>query len=349
MPENSVVLKESDLTLIDALAADPRATWKEIGRAVDSDATTCARRWKRLEETRLAWLVAQPFSATGVSSSFIDLSCQPGHAATVGEQLSVLPSVTSAEMVLGDYDLHLTVLQSAAPSTVEVLDRELAAIPGVRRQRKQLILRTFKDGSRWRVGALEKAAYRRIDYDRTTRPIVSRYRPHALDRRIIALLLHDVRTPVRTMAERLDGNPTLIKRRIDILRQCGQIALRVDCARPYLPLSQSITLWASVPAPQLSDVGTMLAAEPQTRIVAETLGTEANLVFSLLVNQPAEASAVESHLLSQFPQVRVVDRAVGIRYFKRVMHLLGPDGRNAGTTDLPDTVTSSWQLDQPVE
>lgn len=47
------LLSEEDLALVHALQLQPRASWSVLGRALDVDPVTVARRWSRAETSDL--------------------------------------------------------------------------------------------------------------------------------------------------------------------------------------------------------------------------------------------------------------------------------------------------------
>ncbi|MFC7741398.1 AsnC family transcriptional regulator [Nocardiopsis composta] len=56
-------MHEFDLSLINALQLTPRAAWSDLAPILDVDATTLARRWRRLEEAGLARITVFPVSS----------------------------------------------------------------------------------------------------------------------------------------------------------------------------------------------------------------------------------------------------------------------------------------------
>ncbi len=56
--QESDVLDELDLSLINTLQLGPRAPWAQIGAALGVDPVTAARRWSRLVESGSAWVTA---------------------------------------------------------------------------------------------------------------------------------------------------------------------------------------------------------------------------------------------------------------------------------------------------
>ncbi|WP_338700057.1 Lrp/AsnC family transcriptional regulator [Streptomyces sp. Q6] len=161
MPESAAAFEEADLALIDALQTDPRAPWTRIGPAVGIDATTAARRWARLEREGLAWITAYAGPATA-TVAYVELTCTPGELEELTARLVTLPWVFSAEHVVGDYDLFLSVAASDLPALGRRVSESIGRLPGVRATRTRLSMRLYQEGSGWKVRAMEPAGRARL-------------------------------------------------------------------------------------------------------------------------------------------------------------------------------------------
>ncbi|MEU4746320.1 AsnC family protein, partial [Actinosynnema sp. NPDC023658] len=58
--QDPITPDETDLRLVHALQAAPRATWHEVGRTLGVDPVTAARRWQGLVEAGCARVTAYP-------------------------------------------------------------------------------------------------------------------------------------------------------------------------------------------------------------------------------------------------------------------------------------------------
>lgn len=54
------VLGEEDLRLINALQIGPRLSWNVLGQVLERHPTSLAARWRKLEESGVAWLAGWP-------------------------------------------------------------------------------------------------------------------------------------------------------------------------------------------------------------------------------------------------------------------------------------------------
>ena len=82
MSEESAMLTEQDLKLVDALQAAPRASWSTLGKALGLGAVTAARRWDGLVERGDAWLTAYAGGelTAQLALAFVEIDCVPGEA-----------------------------------------------------------------------------------------------------------------------------------------------------------------------------------------------------------------------------------------------------------------------------
>ncbi|WFR73389.1 Lrp/AsnC family transcriptional regulator [Prescottella defluvii] len=100
-------LDEIDLSLVNVLQCDPRASWSKVGAALGIDPVTAARRWARLTESGSAWVTAHP--AGPQTAALVEVECVAGEAEATAEILSHRPHVLTVEHTSGSRDLLLTV------------------------------------------------------------------------------------------------------------------------------------------------------------------------------------------------------------------------------------------------
>src|SRR4051794_33976046 len=107
MSEESAMLAEQDLKLVDALQAAPRASWSTLGRALGLGAVTAARRWDALVERGDAWLTAYAAGelTAQLALAFVEIDCAPGATLRVAGELASDVHVVTVECVAGPGDL----------------------------------------------------------------------------------------------------------------------------------------------------------------------------------------------------------------------------------------------------
>jgi hypothetical protein len=85
----------------------------------------------------------------------------------------------------------------------------------------------------------------------------------------------------------------------------------------------------SVPPAELARAAEELAALRDTRLSAST-ATEANLLAAVWAHGTDDIARYEARLAETVPDLRVLNRAVTLRWVKRMGRMLGPDGRSQG-------------------
>ncbi|MFJ5922806.1 Lrp/AsnC family transcriptional regulator [Kitasatospora sp. NPDC092948] len=325
------MIDELDLALVDALRVDPRAPWSRLAGPLGVDPATLSRRWARLAAAGDAWVTCYPSQdriGRGLAA-LVQVDCPPDRVSAVAAELARHPQAASIELVTGGADLLLTVAAYDHEGlTAYLLDR-LGPVPGVQRVRTSLVERTVVEGSRFSSGALDPAQRAAIagPSGRTRRPVADRRIEQ--DLALIQALGADGRMPYPALAARTGLPAATVRRRLTEVRGSGRAVLRCDASPRVTGHPLGAMLWLDVPPGDLPDAARRLAALPQTRMCAITVGP-ANLVVHLTVSQVSELGRIEQELALCFPAVRALDRHLMLRTPKLLGHLLGPDGRRTG-------------------
>lgn len=332
--------EEVDLALVDALQTDPRAPWTRVGPAIGIDATTAARRWARLERAGLAWVTAYAGPATA-TVAYVEVTCRPSSVEELTRRVTALPWVFSAEQVVGDYDLFLSVAAPDLPALGRRVSEDIGRLPGVRGTRTRLSVRLYQEGSNWKVRALEPAGRARLTpAGAGTGPAAAAtpcaFRPRdEVDLKLLLALGEDGRAGYAELAERVGISESTVRRRLARELRDREILLRCDLAQQLAGWPALATYRARVPHGELDATGASLARLPQMRLCASVTGSS-NLLFSVWLRDLAGMTDLESWLDSRHPHLRVEDRTVTLRTAKRMGRVLTPQGQ--ATTHVPLTL-----------
>ncbi|QIP37645.1 AsnC family transcriptional regulator [Rhodococcus erythropolis] len=228
--QDSAVLDDVDLALINCLQLDPRASWRTVGDALKVDPVTVARRWQRLQDSGTAWVSAR---ATGHGRpesclAFVEVDCTTSNALAIAERLARWPQVLSVEHTSGPGDLTLLVEVRDMAFLSRFLLRSLASVPGIVSSRAHLVTEVFAIGDDWKLQVLD-ATQRAV---MTDRPVRYKYAPtdqrhhgktfDAVDRQLILKLGEDGRSSIAELT--VGTGPE---------RKYGQAATcRTDVAQP---------------------------------------------------------------------------------------------------------------------
>ncbi|MFE7898214.1 AsnC family transcriptional regulator [Streptomyces sp. NPDC057424] len=221
------LLSEEDLALIHALQLQPRASWSVLGRALDVDPVTVARRWSRLATRGEAWIGLSPGPRmfNQVCLAFIEIDCALGSATAVAGALNRHPHMLTVERTVSGHDILATVAtRDLAAMSRYTLDH-LPAIPGVTAVRARLVTHMFTEAGRWRIDALAPGQRAQLTATTKSAPTgrdVRQVTP--ADRAVLAHLAQDGRASHQALATALKTSASTVKRRIDQLTGLGLLS-----------------------------------------------------------------------------------------------------------------------------
>src|SRR5262249_33104486 len=153
--KDSLILGETDLALIHALQIAPRAPWSAVGAVIGISAVTAARRWERLVDQGLAWVIGQPGPTLWrrQGPGWVEVDCESGAWQHVADALVDEPQCSTIEAMAGGRDLHLTVHAEDIRSLSRFVLANISRLPGVRSTSTRIATQTFGEGSQWRLDA----------------------------------------------------------------------------------------------------------------------------------------------------------------------------------------------------
>lgn len=329
-------LSEIDLSLVNTLQIEPRAPWSRIGRALDLDPVTVARRWARLVDSGAAWITAQPGTQQTPQSCvvLVELDCVPGRALDVADVLVDWPHVLTLEHTSGGRDLLLTVAVPDLVSLSRYLLESLGALPDVRDVRTQPVTHVFAQGGGWRLRALDAEQRALLDTGGAARTDNSAHQVSAQDRRLILRLGEDGRMSLTDLAAAVGLGVSTVRRRVGILLAREAMWLRCEVAQPLSGWPVSLWLWTQVPADDRDTIAALLRSFPEIRACLGLTGTRANLVVNVWLRTVSDTHRLEARLVAEVPRLTVVDRALVLRFAKRMGRVLDAGGRSVRTVPM---------------
>ncbi|MET9761972.1 winged helix-turn-helix transcriptional regulator [Streptomyces sp. NPDC006372] len=322
------VVSERDLELLHGLQIAPRVSWAEAGRILGSAPAALAERWERLHSAGLVWITAhRSGSHRGMVFALVEVDCVPRRRADVVRALCADRRVATVEESTRGRDLLLTVLtRDLADLTRLVLD-DMPAIPGLERQRTAVCTAVHRDGSNWRLDALNR--YQAQAFAAAAIRPVPGVTPPPNAGPLIDALAQDGRRTAADLARVTGRNPATVRRQLPRLLSSGLIQFRCEVAQSVTTWPISSTWLARVaPADQKRTVDA-LATLPELRMCASTTG-DANIAFTVWTHTTTDLIHLEHRLGTTLPWLTIRDIGINLRTPKRMGRLLTPDGRATG-------------------
>ncbi|WP_345743978.1 Lrp/AsnC family transcriptional regulator [Streptomyces sp. ODS28] len=326
------MLSETDLALIEALQVQPRASWARVAEATGVDATTAARRWRRLSGQGLAWLTAYPLQRD-FTVGYLDLACDPERLEEITDTLCGWSYVFHLERMTGDHQIFLGVAAADLAALDALVTARLPGLPGVRSVRAAVGTRIYREGGDWLPHALSSSQRSRLVTRSAGGP---RPAPDALredDRPLLRALGADGRRSCADLARLCGLSETTVRRRLGRMMRSRQLRFRCDVTQPLAGWPVSAAYRIGVPPQELDAAARALAALPHTRLCAAVTGTH-NLLLLVWLRSPGECAPFEEQLLRRCPRAEIGRRELTLRAAKRMGRLLGADGRANGHVPL---------------
>jgi DNA-binding Lrp family transcriptional regulator len=151
-PKPAIPLDKVDRGLIEALAADGRQSNREIARRLEVSEGTIRSRLRRLEEAKLIRVIAVTNrSVLGEigAIAFIGLRVDGPLADEVAGNLAELPEVYMVNIIVGIFDVVISVVTRDRDALTEFTANRLPSIPGVRSTEVLEVTEVPKNIYRW--------------------------------------------------------------------------------------------------------------------------------------------------------------------------------------------------------
>ena len=146
-----VELDETDEAIIALLRRDGRMPYRSIARETGLTEGTVRARVRRLEASNTMRVVAVTDIGAAGYDMLLAVGVQVEHHApeTVARELAEIPEVFSVNVVVGAHDLEILLVARDPLSLDDMITRQLAAVPGVRRLTPALALDVLKNQPDW--------------------------------------------------------------------------------------------------------------------------------------------------------------------------------------------------------
>ncbi|MFD5395152.1 Lrp/AsnC family transcriptional regulator [Streptomyces sp. NPDC127097] len=333
--QDSFNLDEADLALIHVLQIAPRATWTEIGKVLDINPVTAARRWERIRAEGLAWVTAYPKLSVWAEHhclAFVEVDCEPSARHHVVNALMRVPQVASVSQVGSGRDLFLIVVFTDLQALSRFVLDHLSRLSGVRGTRTHTATHFYSEASKWRLQALSADQRTHLARHAPPRTVGDGLLPDSC-RDLVLALGDDGRRTATELADLTSMSVSTARRRLERIIQNGLVSFRCEVAEIISGWPVIAHFWASVPPGELEMTARTLVTLPEIRMCAAMTGTD-NLLVIVWLRSLGDSHRLEEKLAERFPALKLTERAVVLRMTKRMGWLLDDFGRGVGTVPI---------------
>ena len=321
--------------MVNALQIAPRVSWSQAGRVLGVTAHSLALRWERLRASGAAWVTVHPGGTYRHHvTALIEVDCRAGAHHEVVAALCADPRVVTVEESTQGYDLLLTVMTGDMAQMSRFVIDDLADMVGVASRRTYLATSVHRDGSGWRLDALNRAQVRELETIARTSGVTIATTPPVNAWPIIRELSSDGRRTAADIAERLGRNPATVRRQLPRLLASGMVSIRCEIAQSASRRPISCTWRARLTAADETRTVAALRTLPNLRLCMSTTG-EANLLITVWTVDLARVLDIERELGAKLPWLKLRDSGINLRTVKRLGSLLDENGYATGETITP--------------
>lgn len=315
-------LDEVDLSILEALVLQPRASWSLIGSVLEMSPSTASRRWDVMRESGVAWMSCYPgASFVHRTHTFeVVVRCEPDRIASLAAILAQHPVVMSLVVVSGDWDLQLTCMIVDGSRVQDFLLEEIWDTAGILRRQVSVATEIFAEGRDWKLGALSAQESQLLK--KPARETSAVQEPGELQLGIMSFLQEDPRMKALHIADRLGASVATVSRHIDQLVSAGQLVLRTEVSSRVEDWPISVGFYLSVPAAALARAGRLLAGLANCRLSMSVVAPSWNLTSIHWLRGFGEAHEIERRLQEEIPEARIVTRYFRLTEVKRAGWLL---------------------------
>jgi Lrp/AsnC family transcriptional regulator, leucine-responsive regulatory protein len=141
-------MDNTDLRILDELAANSRITGAEIARKIHLSLPAVTERLRKLDKSGVIEQYTIRFSRERLGLkllAFVQVWLEHAGASKAKEYLVSLPQVLECHHVAGDYDLLLKVLLKDTGELEELLSNKIKGSPAVTRTSTTIVMSTYKE------------------------------------------------------------------------------------------------------------------------------------------------------------------------------------------------------------
>jgi DNA-binding Lrp family transcriptional regulator len=335
LPVESITVDDLDRQLTQCLGIDGRASFSAVAEVLGVSDQTIARRYRRLRSAGALRVVGlrNPKSG-GYANWILRLQCVPGSGEAIAAALAGRNDTAWVQLLSGDTEVLCSLRGDATESLLTRLPRSgrIVAVTALSR------LHMFAGGPdalgfldvlpAARTAPLRAAASRTRQQPQNHGPQNHQSPGHGegasdLDDALFAALAADGRAPYADLAAATGWSETTVRRRMEQLRDCGQLYYDLELDMPSFGFRSSAWLWMSVAPSHLAQVGGELVKFPEVAYVTATTGPT-NLAACVVCRDEESLYEFLTAQVGALPGVERVETAPVIRTVKQASPVMAP-------------------------
>jgi DNA-binding Lrp family transcriptional regulator len=310
-----VAVDETGQRIIAELQVNGRASWTEIAEREGISVAAVARRGQQLLASgaiRIGVLPRHSILQDQGGLSDIRIVCAPGKQFEVAEALIDVPNLRFLALVTGKYDL-IGELSSRIDGGAHVRQiQAIQGIPGVERCVSNPHMHAYKWSQRW----LRQTLGDHLPEPAPEREPCDGAHIDDVDRQIIDAMANDGRISLRAVAERLSLNESTVRRRFEILTNCGCLEVITLVSAHAVGYEAETLLDVFVEPKMLGQVADQLSTFDGVRYIAASLSSPA-LFCEVILPDAGKLHSFLTEDLAWMDGVRSWEAGTELLTFKR--------------------------------
>ena len=330
------LLDDLDRGITLALQVNPRASWKQVAKAVGSTESTVMRRGQQL-------LGSRTVSVTGVLdhlrcglgvSVYVRFRAKPGRELALAQAVASLASPRFVTLTMGSVDVVAEVV--VGNHRQASLASELERIEDVLNAESMMVIRKFSAFEEWDPGIFDEQATQLLRSGGALTTYAHRdwvepiqLKPQEFE--IAATLAHDGRASYAAIASSVGISESTAARRVESLVSRGCLRFRTLFEAQIVGLDVEFMLWLTVEPSRIEEIGEQLATHPATRYVSATTG-HVNLIVQAVLRSYGDLYQFMTHTIGALPGVFSADLTLQAETLKRAWIPIDANGRAASAS-----------------
>ncbi len=308
-------LDDLDRRIVAALQVEPRATWSQIGKIVETSESTAMRRVQRLRDSGMVIVTASvdPQRCGFGQPVLLHFNATPSKKGALAEMLAQRPDVQYVSLVTGRSDVMCELISPDSRYLADVLMHQLPDTGLFESSNSAVVLKRFKTSDQWSRELLGD----NVPDDQSVESTANEVLPlDTTDVRILTALIADGRRTYADVSAEVGVGETVVGRRIQSL----VASRRLDFVAMVDPVSMGFNVEAMfhlrVELAKLDETARAVAAMNGTRYVSATSG-DSDLIMDAVFRDTAAMYRFVSESLGSLPGIRGVEIDIVLKSIKR--------------------------------